>query len=340
MRLYDRPADGKLTELWAKAIAIEDQAGNRVVLVTLDLVGIDRETAGEIQSIVSERLGLPRKSLAIATSHTHSGPVVGENLRAMYFLDYSGWQLVRRYTRSVINKVTQLVERSLNDLQPAELAWTVGRAHFAVNRRNNSEKEVPELRSSDKLLGPVDHDVPILVVKSLAADGADGSTSEQPVRAVVCGYACHATVLSGYQWCGDWPGYAQEALEKRFAGATAMVWTGCGADQNPLPRRDVELAKQYGQDIDRAVATALEQPLKPVSGSLTAKYSEIPLEYASLPTREELEQTLSSSNRFEASRAQLLLERWDQDGQLAEAYPYPIQSWRLGDGPGWLFLGG
>src|SRR5688500_8376475 len=37
-----RPADGKMTELWAKALAVEDAAGQRAVLVTLDLVGIDR----------------------------------------------------------------------------------------------------------------------------------------------------------------------------------------------------------------------------------------------------------------------------------------------------------
>src|SRR4051794_34502093 len=35
-------ADGKLTELWAKAIVIADPAGQRIVAVTLDVVGLDR----------------------------------------------------------------------------------------------------------------------------------------------------------------------------------------------------------------------------------------------------------------------------------------------------------
>ena len=37
----EKPAEGKTTELWAKALVLEDAGGKRAVLVTLDLVGID-----------------------------------------------------------------------------------------------------------------------------------------------------------------------------------------------------------------------------------------------------------------------------------------------------------
>src|SRR5690606_31410554 len=144
------------------------------------------------------------------------------------------------------------------------------------------EKEVPELRQNDQLRGPVDHDVPILVVQD---------PEQETIRTLVCGYACHATVLSGYQWSGDWPGYAQIALEQRYPDAMAMVWAGCGADQNPLPRRDVELAKEYGAAIDQAVAKALEQPLIAIEGALQSRYDEIPLRFAQLPSREALLET-------------------------------------------------
>lgn len=356
----DRPAEGKQTELWAKAMAIEDADENRLVLVTLDLVGIDRTTATSIRDAVAERFGLSRSSLVLSTTHTHSGPVVGDNLRAMYSLDGSAWRLIRDYTDRLEKQVTDVVGQALEDLRPAEIGWTVGRAHFAVNRRNNPEKEVPALRTANRLDGPVDHDVPVLIVREPGndaagggdaagqasngsrADGSDDAKGESQgqVRLVVCGYACHATVLSGYQWDADWPGYAQSALEERFPGATAMVWVGCGADQNPLPRRDVELARQYGGEIDRAVAAALERPSIPLAGTLAAEYAEVPLEFAELPTYEQLRQTTESSNRYEVGRARQLLETWDRDGSLASDYPYPIQTWRLGDGPTWVFLGG
>ena len=335
----DRPADGKLTELWAKAMAIEDSQGNRLVLVTLDLIGIDRDTAARIQSRVAEQVGLPRKALVLSTSHTHSGPVVGYCLRSMVFLDGAAWDLIDQYTSQLESKVVDVVTRAVADLRRAEIRWTVGRAHFAVNRRNNVESDVPELRSAQRLNGPVDHDVPILVVRE-PSDAKQDAAELPKIRLVVCGYACHATVLSGYQWCGDWPGYAQSALEKRFPGATAMVWAGCGADLNPLPRRDVELAKQYGNEIDEAVATAMERHEIPLNGSLDSQFAEVPVEFAMVPTREQLDATLRSPNRYEAARARLLLEAMDRDGQLQTHYPYPIQTWRLGDGPTWVFLSG
>src|SRR4051794_4357434 len=40
-----KPAEGKLHDLWAKALALQAPDGERCVLVTMDLVGIDRDLA-------------------------------------------------------------------------------------------------------------------------------------------------------------------------------------------------------------------------------------------------------------------------------------------------------
>src|ERR1044072_202881 len=45
----DKPAQGKMTELWAKALALEDATGKRAVLITLDLVGIDGNLSNTIR---------------------------------------------------------------------------------------------------------------------------------------------------------------------------------------------------------------------------------------------------------------------------------------------------
>src|SRR5207248_3060216 len=110
------------------------------------------------------------------------------------------------------------------------LAWGTGTCDFAVSRRNNKEVDVPRLRQQLALKGPDDHDVPVL-----RASRADGS-----LAAVVLGYACHCTVLDFYKFCGDYAGFAQIELETRYPGAQAMFVAGCGADQNPLPRRRLE----------------------------------------------------------------------------------------------------
>ncbi len=51
----DKPSEGKLTDLWAKALAIEDPRGQRAVLVTMDLVGIDRETSLAVREELGKR---------------------------------------------------------------------------------------------------------------------------------------------------------------------------------------------------------------------------------------------------------------------------------------------
>ena len=80
------PAEGKETDLWAKA-AVLDAGGTRLVLVSLDLVGIDRDMSKRICDAIEKKHKLPREAVCLAISHTHCGPVIGSNLRSMYFLD-------------------------------------------------------------------------------------------------------------------------------------------------------------------------------------------------------------------------------------------------------------
>src|SRR5262245_58647378 len=80
----DKPAQGRMTELWAKGLALEDPAGKRAVLITLDLVGIDRAMSVSVCDKLQKKHGLDRSQIAINCSHTHSGPVVNRNLRPMH----------------------------------------------------------------------------------------------------------------------------------------------------------------------------------------------------------------------------------------------------------------
>ena len=160
------------------------------------------------------------------------------------------------------------------------------------------------------------------------------------LKVVVFGYACHATVLSGLQWSGDYPGCAQTEFERLHPGCQAMFWAGCGGDQNPLPRRTVELAEHYGRRLALAVdAALLTSQVTDVPPTLVTSIAEIDLELDTLPTKEELQKTVNSTNRYEQSRARLLLQKIEADGSLSQTYPYPIGVWKLGDGH-WVFLGG
>jgi len=326
----DRPSEGTRVDLWVKALALEDARGQRALLVTLDLVGIDRGISTSVCSELMKRHGLKRSQILLSTSHTHTGPVVGENLRAMYFFPPQMWQRLEEYTKKLRDKIVTTAGAAFDRMEPARLAWGSGTTSIGVNRRNNTEADVPKLRAVGVLKGPVDHDVPVLSVH-------DG---EGRLVATTFGYACHATVLSDYKWSGDYPGYAQVFFEKAHPGAVGLFWAGCGADVNPLPRRKVELAEEYGRQLAAAVDATLADKMKPLAARLDTVYREIDLPFEKIPTRDEIEANLKSENRYEQGRARVQLRRLKKDGRLAPTYPYPVATWRLGDELIFVSLGG
>jgi hypothetical protein len=153
------------------------------------------------------------------------------------------------------------------------------------------------------------------------------------------GYACHCTVLDGSKFCGDYAGFAQIEIERRHPGAQAMFIAGCGGDQNPLPRRSLDLATRYGKELAESVDCVLSGALQGVDGPLGASYQEIPLALAALPSKTQIENDAASTNFYVASRARHLLATMASRGALEPTYPYPILAWRLG-GLDWIFLGG
>ncbi len=326
----NRPAATKHDDLWAKALVIEDADGHRAALVTMDLVGIPREISQSVCKQVDEKYKLPRASIALCASHTHSGPVVRGNLMAMYSLDEDQSRRIKEYKATLTDKLVTVVGEAIKTIKPAKLSWGIGEADFAVNRRNNKpESKVPELIKTNKLVGPVDHELPVLAVY-----GADDK-----LRAVVGGYACHATVLGLYFVSADWPGAGQNELEKRHPGAIAMFVAGCGGDQNPLPRGSLVFVAKYGTEFADGVDASLKSSLKSLAPSLKTAYEEIDLPFDKIPTREELEAT-TKEPRPKGPWAKYMLTQWDRDGKLPATYPYPVQAWRLGDDLTWILLGG
>jgi neutral ceramidase len=323
-------AEGTEIELWAKAAVLQAADGKRLVLVALDLVGIDRDTSQAICKPIMAKYTLPREALAISVSHTHCGPVVGKNLRSMYFFDAAQAKLVDEYTEALPGRVLKAVDEAVAKLEPATLAWATGSAGFAVNRRANKEADVPMLRDQGTLKGPVDHEVPVL-----AARDAKGN-----LKGIVFGYACHATVMAYLKWSGDYPGFAMLNLEKQHPGAIALFFAGCGADQNPLPRRQVELAKQYGKQLADSVEAVLSKPMAPLAAAFAAAYREIDLPLKEVPSREELIKQSMSADKYIAARAKMWLKHLDAGRDVPATYPYPVQTWRLGKGLSLVILGG
>lgn len=316
-----RPPDGKLHDLWMKALALEDAAGHRVVLVTSDFQGVPKVMSDPVFKQLEQKFGLHRADVMITFSHNHCGPRLGDDLVDYYPVEARQVELVNEYTAEMQTRLVAMVGEALSNLSPARLQTGQGKATFAVNRRNNREAEVPALLAQGVALkGPVDHAVPVMTVTR-----PDGS-----LAAVLFGYACHPTTLSFTTWCGDYPGFAQLELEQQHPGAMAMFVNTCGGDQNPLPRRSVELCQRYGHMLADAVEQTLKQPLKPVSPSLRTAFEYVDLPYLKVVSREDLHAAMQDKNAIRARWAARMLQNLDQGVKFPASYPYPVHAWRLG----------
>ena len=236
-----RPAEGKATDLWLKALALEDASGHRAVIVTSDLLAIRGSLYRTCLPRLKAEFGLEPSQILLTAAHTHCGPLLPNRPGSLSMLDEKDRALSEQYCAELGDKIVETTGRALADLAPARLAAGQAKAEFAANRRNNAESERPRLAQQGALAGPVEHSVPVL-----AAYQPDGK-----LRAVLFGYACHNTTMTGdfYQWCGDYAGFAQAALERSHPDATAMFFIGCAGDQDPVIRGQLRLAQDYGNRL-------------------------------------------------------------------------------------------
>ncbi|HAA49230.1 MAG TPA: hypothetical protein DCE43_05880, partial [Planctomycetaceae bacterium] len=190
-----QPAEGTTTELHAKALALQDAGGTRLVIVTTDLIGIPRPLRDRVEARVVKQFKLPAASLLLNASHTHCGPELRMTTTALEELSEERRQLTTEYCRRLEDTLVALVGDSLADRSPARISYSHARAGFAMNRRlKNPDPEGEPYLNHPNPDGPVDHDVPVLQV-----------TWKSPARrAILFGYACHNTTLFVNQYAGDY----------------------------------------------------------------------------------------------------------------------------------------
>lgn len=324
------PADGKIMDLWIKALALEDADGHRAVILTSDLLGIPQNIYQHCCAALQEKFKLAPEQILLTASHTHCGPVLRNALYDVYPLDEKQRDLIDKFSTKLEGQIVETIGRAIADLSPATVAAGQGTTGFAVNRRNNPEPDVPKRINEGALKGPTDHAVPVLAVYN-----PDGN-----LKAILFGYACHNTSLALNEWAGDYSGYAQIALEKSHPDAQAMFFMGCGGDQNPLPRHEFRLAERYGNMLASAVEEVLLVPPQKLPPKLVTKMEVVTLHLGTAPTEAELEKLQSDPAAPTRRWATRLLAELKAGKTFIREYPFPLQAWKFGDRQLLLTLGG
>ena len=109
-----------------------------------------------------------------------------------------------------------------------------------------------------------------------------------------------------------------------------MFVNTCGGDQNPLPRRTVELCEEYGHMLAVGVEEALQQPQTAVSTGVQTAFEHVDVAYEEVVTREQLTERLEDPNAILARWADRMINKLDAGDTFEAAYPYPVHAWQLG----------
>ena len=223
----DEPAVGTHLPLWARASVCAD-GDVRAALVSVDVVGISRESTNGIREAVRAETGIPADHVLIATTHTHSGPVTTK------FRDVSPDPT---YMAELSKGITAAVAEAESRLVPVRMGTAQTQVtEFHFNRRNADQ--------------PIDSALD--VVRFVDEEGS-------PVAAWV-NYGCHPTNLTGanLKWSTDYTGVICDALEATWGGE-AVFFNGCHGDVGPhRPETTFAEVDRMGKGIAKEALTAAE----------------------------------------------------------------------------------
>ena len=321
-------SEGVTQKIWAKAIAIEDGGGDggdggeakRSIVMAVDNLGVPDYMTREVAKRLAEKAKLDPARLAITSTHTHTAPMLTNCCPTIFGrpIPPAEQKNIDRYTAELTDHLEKVALAAIADLKPGRLEFGIGSANLAMNRRTPG--------------GPVDHDLPVMVVKD-----AGGK-----LRAIYTSYACHCVTLAHNKISGDWAGYAQEVLQQTHPGVIALTSIGCGADANPdsgVTGDKVDVAAEQGRRIAKEVDRVIAQTLTPLDRPIATTLNRIDLPFDKHPTRAQWEERAKRSDAT-GHHARVQLARLDRGEQLQTSLSYPIQTWNFGDALAMVFLPG
>jgi len=320
----DRPAQAADSSLFARALAIDDGAGNRVVILSVELLAVPRTLAERVAIALMKTYDLERGQIVISATGTHSAPFV----QGLYPVRAPAGAIEQRaiaeYTDTVARALFDAASAALTDMQPARLSFTAGQSAFAAT------VPLSGAAGAEKPDKPGNPRVPVLRVT--ARDGR--------LLATVFGYARRNAALDGSSCApgDDYAGLAAAAIEGDVPGSVALFLQLCDDGQPPVLRGSTDTAPHPGATLAKEVEHALRSPMQPVTGRLRASLMETSLPFAP-HTREQFEVEARSPDPVIARHGRMILAAYEARLEPRQL-PYPVQVIRCGKSFALIALGG
>ena len=149
-----QPFDGRLDDLFARAMAIQCPGGELAVLIAADLCVLREPEERELSLVLTQRTGLERRQILLNWSHTHSGPMIGTSDLNRYPIPEEDLQRTKAYTQWLWNRLADVAQAALEDRQPAWLALGGGASGLYPQSSNAGRRR--QVSSDGSLSGRTD----------------------------------------------------------------------------------------------------------------------------------------------------------------------------------------
>jgi neutral ceramidase len=199
-----RKCDGIHDELKSSALILDD-GKKKLVIISNDLVGIDKEITNAVRTLVTNRTGIPPDNVLVAGTHTHSGP-------ATYYARAWG-ECDKQYLEVLPREIAGAVDIALNNMQTVTVR--LGSGYLDNLGYNRDVKD-----------GPMDTELG--VISFYKEDGTP--------YVFLTNFACHGVTMKhdNRKISRDYPGIAAAIVEKVFPTAKMMFLQGSCGDINPI----------------------------------------------------------------------------------------------------------
>ena len=239
-----RVSTGASMPLQARAAALENH-GSGLIIIGVDAVSINFDTANAVKTEISAVTGLPPRRIAVAASHTHCGGPANAVL---------GTDANPAYLAKLVAGAAQAGIAAWRQRQPATLAtgssdcpgWAFNRRWLGKDGKHHTN---PGKCNPDMLhpAGPTDPEVAVIAVRDQNGN----------LLGMIANFTCHSTILWQNEFSPDYCGYWEKQLQARHGqNATLVFLNGACGDINQI---DFSTAgkRESGPEHAEKMATAL-----------------------------------------------------------------------------------
>jgi hypothetical protein len=340
-------------ELHARCLVLDDGI-TKLALVVCDLLGLHRSLSVRARELIEAETGIPATHVLISATHTHSAISAMSGPVRQYTSDLE----LTDYQKFVARRIADGVRRSIQNLRPAELAFSQIEVPEHVHIRRwflkegtmppNPFGEIDQVKmnpgaGNPNLVKPAGDPDPVLSFIALRERGG-------PLIAVYSAYSLHYVGgVRDADVSADYFGCFCEALKRLVSKPendppfVALLANGTSGDANninfrdPQPRKaPYEQMRYVAEDLASKVHGALEGVTWQSHAALGARYRELQIAWRQIPP--ELltwaKETEAKSLPIEGGGANLPLAYAGRVQRLAQASPEtkaPVQVLRIGD---------